>query len=138
MNKIFKFIFILVLIFKLNLSAEIGQLDLDQHINLDILTEKDKTIFENLIFYLYERPKEFFLENKKITLGSLLVVSYLLKIVDENRFVLYEKDETKKILVKNKYKDKELKEIPDGAKKELEYSEEEKKQMCKTTSVEEL
>ncbi|MCG2756248.1 hypothetical protein L6269_02005 [Candidatus Dependentiae bacterium] len=67
-----------------------------------------------------------------------MVVSYLLKIVDENRFVLYEKDETKKILVKNKYKDKELKEIPDGAKKELEYSEEEKKQMCKTTSVEEL
>ncbi len=142
MNKIFKFILILVLIFKLNLSAENyiqqdllpDQVSLEQQIDTDILTEKDKTFLENLVFYMYEKPKEFFLENKKITLGSLLVVSYLLKIVDENMFVLYEEDETKNIFVRKKYKSYTLKDIPASAVKEIDNG----NVLPKSESIEEL
>lgn len=127
MNKIFKLIFIVFLFFRSNLLADPEEKKeqtvlyeaIAQQIDIKILTEKDKTFLEKLVFYAYEKPKEFFLENKKITLASLLFVSYLLKIVDDNRFVFYEQDEYKNIFVRKKYRQQELKKIPKDAIKEV-------------------
>ena len=130
MHKLVKLVFILSLFFRLNLFAEIVaqneqelQVALNetvvQQADINILTECEKTFLEDLVFYIYEKPKEFFIENKKLTLVLLLLGSYVLRVVDDNRWVFYEQDEAKEIFVRKKYKNRKLSDIPENAVKEV-------------------
>jgi len=130
MHKLVKLVFILSLFFRLNLFAEIVaqneqelQVALNetvvQQADINILTECEKIFLEDLVFYIYEKPKEFFIENKKLTLVLLLLGSYVLRVVDDNRWVFYEQDEAKEIFVRKKYKNRKLSDIPENAVKEV-------------------